>query len=86
MQRDCVSITTAANHACIVAGSINYSTNTVTLASPMTWSSGDPVYIYSISDGTVVLTDSAPDMGAFPYGTSSSSTVNPPTGLAAVVN
>ena len=86
VQPDCISITTATNHACIVAGSINYSTNTVTLASPMTWSSGAPIYIYSISDGTVVLTDSAPDMGAFPYGTSSSSTVNPPTGLAAVVN
>lgn len=82
VQGDCVSVRTVGNHVCIT--SVNYSTNTLTLASPITRSAGDPVYIYSISDGTVVLTDSAPDMGAFPYG-SSSSTVNPPTGLAAVV-
>jgi hypothetical protein len=65
VQADCISVTTVSNHVCITA--VNYSTNTLTLASPISASNGDPVYIYSISDGTVVQTDSAVDMGAFPF-------------------
>jgi hypothetical protein len=79
---DCISLTTASNHVCITA--VNYSTNTLTLASPMTWVSGDKVWLYSDSSGTVRLTGSAPNIGAF--GTAGSTTsVAPPTGLADIV-
>jgi hypothetical protein len=38
-----------------------------------TWSNGDNVWLYSKSDGTVVLTDTTgTDIGAFPYSTASS--------------
>jgi hypothetical protein len=85
VKADCISVTTISNHVCITA--VNYSTNTLTLASPITATIGDPVWIYSISDGTVVLTDSTgPDLGAVPYSSSSSSAPSAPTGLAAVVN
>jgi hypothetical protein len=47
--------------------SINYSTNTITLASPMTWSNGANIWLYKKSDGVVVLTGSSPDMGAYEY-------------------
>jgi len=60
---DCISLTTVSNHVCITA--VNYSTNTLTLASPMTWASGDKIWLYSDSSGTVRLTGSAPNIGAF---------------------
>jgi len=63
--------------------SINYSTNTITLANGISRSSGDPVYLYKNSSGTVVLGGGAPDIGAYPY-LSSSSPLTPPTNLAAV--
>jgi hypothetical protein len=47
---------------------INYSTNTITLASPMSWSNNDPVWLYKKSDGVRVLYGSAPDIGAAEYG------------------
>jgi len=47
--------------------SIDYSTNTITLASPMTWDNNDPVYLYKRSDGTRVLYGSAPDQGAHEF-------------------
>jgi chitodextrinase len=47
--------------------SINYNTNTITLASPMTWSNGANIWLYKKSDGAVVLSGSAPDMGAYEY-------------------
>lgn len=82
---DCISVTTISNHVCITA--VNYATNTLTLSSPISAASGDRVWIYSISDGTVVLTDSTgPDFGAVPYSSSSSSGPTAPTGLTAVVN
>ena len=73
---DCISVTTVGNHACITA--INYSTNTLTLSGSISRSSGDPVWLYSKSDGVLVLTGSAPDMGAFPFGPA----VTPTTTLA----
>jgi len=82
VQADCIAVTTASNHVCITA--VNYSTNTLTLANPISWTSGDPVYLYSKSDGTHVLTGSAPDIGAY-TGTSTSSP-GPPTNLSAFVN
>ncbi len=47
--------------------SINYSTNTITLASPMTWSDNAPVWLYKKSDREVVLYGSAPDIGAYEH-------------------
>jgi len=84
VQGDCVAVTTISNHVCVTA--VNYSTNTLTLASPISATKGDPVWIYSISDGTAVLTDTTgPDLGAFPYGSSTSSLPAPPTDLTSVV-
>lgn len=62
---DCISVTTVGNHICITA--VNYSTNTLTMASGFSRSNGDHVWLYSKSDGTVVLTGSAPDLGAYPF-------------------
>jgi len=60
---DCISVKTVGNHICVT--SINYSTNTITLASdPGPRSVGDSVWLYSNSNSTVVLNGSAPDMGA----------------------
>jgi hypothetical protein len=47
--------------------SINYSTNTITLASPISWSNGDHIWLYKNSSGTVVLSGTAPDIGAYEY-------------------
>ena len=84
VQADCISITTVTNHVCITA--VNYSTNTLTLASPISWSNGDSVWLYSKSDSVQVLTGSAPDVGAYPYGSGGGSAPAPPSGLSAVVN
>ena len=48
--------------------SINYSTNTITLANSVSRSAGNPVYLYKNSTGTVVLLNATPDMGANQYG------------------
>jgi hypothetical protein len=47
---------------------INYSTNTIYLASRISWSNGDHVWLFKKSDGATVLAGSAPDVGAFEYG------------------
>jgi hypothetical protein len=47
--------------------SINYNTNTLTLANPISRSPGDPVYLYKNSTGQQVLYSSAPDIGAYQY-------------------
>jgi hypothetical protein len=60
---DCVSVTTTGNHVCITA--LNYSTNTLTLASGITRSSGDSVWLYSDSTGRRVLIGSAPNIGSY---------------------
>ncbi len=81
---DCIAVGTASNHVCITA--VNYATNTLTLASPISRSSGQPVYLYSKSDGVQVLTGAAPDIGAYAYTGSSANLPAPPSGLSAVVN
>jgi hypothetical protein len=83
---DCVAVGTASNHVCVTA--VDYTTNTLTLASSISRSAGEGVYLYSKSDGVQVLTGSAPDMGAYPYGGGggSGNAPTPPTGLSAVVN
>jgi len=47
--------------------SIDYDTNTITLASPITWNDNDSIWLYKKSDGEVVLSGSAPDIGAYEY-------------------
>ena len=84
VQGDCIAVTTVTSHVCVT--SVNYATNTLTLASSITRSSGDSVWLYSKSDGVQVLTGSAPDMGAHPYGGGSAGSPAPPSGLAAIVN
>jgi hypothetical protein len=81
---DCISVTTVTSHVCVT--SINYSTNTLTLASSITRSVGDRIWLYSISDGTVVLSGAAPNIGAFPVtGASTGLTPAAPTNLTGVV-
>jgi hypothetical protein len=79
---DCIAVGTPSNHVCITA--VNYTTNTLTLASSISRSAGQGVYLYSKSDGVRVLTGSAPDLGAYPYNGSSASSPTP-SNLAAVV-
>jgi hypothetical protein len=83
VQGDCIAVTTVTNHVCVT--SVNYTTNTLTLASSITRSSGDSVWLYSKSDGVQVLTGSAPDLGAHPFGVGGTPPA-PPSGLSAVVN
>ncbi|HJW97359.1 MAG TPA: hypothetical protein VJ485_04320 [archaeon] len=63
---DWIAIGTVTN--AVQISSINYDTNTITLASPMTWSNGAPIWLYRKSDGARVLYGSAPDYGAYEYG------------------
>lgn len=73
---DWIAIGTVTNVVQIV--SINYNTNTLTLASPKSWSNRAPIWLYKKSDGSVVLVGTAPDYGAneFP-----STVVRPPANL-----
>jgi hypothetical protein len=70
---DCISVGTVSNHVCITA--INYGTNTLTLASPVTASNSAPVWLYSDSSGNVQLAGTAPNIGAL------GASVTAPTGL-----
>jgi hypothetical protein len=84
---DCIAVGTASNRVCVTT--VNYATHTLTLASPISRSDGQAVYLYKKSDGVQVLTGSAPDMGAYPYGSGGGgggSAPTPPSGLTAVVN
>ena len=62
---DWIAIGTVSN--VVQISSINYSTNTITLASAMTWSNNDSVWLYKNSSGEQVLYGSAPDQGAHEY-------------------
>jgi hypothetical protein len=84
VQSDCIRIG-ASSTVCIAQGGINYSTNTITLASPMSWNNGDPIYLYKDSSGDVVLNGANPDIGSM-YDSTSASAPAAPTGLAALVN
>ena len=79
---DWIAIGTVSNTVQIAQGGINYSTNTLTLASPITWSNGANIWLYKKSDGKQVLYGPAPDYGAFEYG-QNGDTIPPaaPTGL-----
>ena len=47
--------------------SVSYATNTITLASGVSRSTGDAVYLYKNSSGSVVLNGANPDIGAYQY-------------------
>lgn len=62
MHADWIAIGTVSNTVQI--SSIDYATNTITLANAKSWSDGADVWLYKKSDGVVVLVGSAPDKGA----------------------
>lgn len=67
MQADQIAIGTVTNIvriSSITYGTYNAPTGTITLASPATWSTNAPIWLYSKSDGVVVLVGSAPNYGA----------------------
>ncbi len=70
LSADCISVTTVSNHVCVTA--VNYSTNTLTLASSITRTVGDSIWLYSDSSGTVRLTGTAPNKGSKALATSGS--------------
>lgn len=76
---DWVAVGTVSNVAAISA--INYSTNTITLATQLTWDNNASVWLYKKSDGVIVLRGTAPDYGAAEYG---SATPAAPTGVTIV--
>ena len=65
-EADWIAVGSVGNMAQITA--IDYESGTLTLASPLTRSAGDAVWLYKGSSGAVVLVGSAPDIGAFEYG------------------
>jgi len=65
MAADYIAVGTIGNTVQI--SSIDYDTNTITLASAISWADNAPVWLYKDSDGTVVLSGSAPDYGAYEY-------------------
>ncbi len=84
VQADWIRIGTSTT---VQISSINYSTNAITLASPVSWTSGAPVYLYKNSSGAIVLNGANPDMGAFPSGsTSGSQAPLPPANPQAIAN
>ncbi len=67
MQPDKICVGTVSNCATISAvtyGTYNAPAGTITLASALTWSNGAAVWLYSKSDGTVVMNTTGPDYGA----------------------
>ncbi|MDD4601230.1 MAG: hypothetical protein PHQ46_09280 [Negativicutes bacterium] len=52
---------------CSQINSIDYDNNAITLETSLSWSSGDNIWLYKKSDGTQVLSGSAPDCGAHEY-------------------
>lgn len=62
---DWIAVGTVSNTVQIA--SINYSTNTITLANSISRSDGNSVWLYKKSDGVQVLYGSAPDAGAYEF-------------------
>jgi hypothetical protein len=91
MQADWIAIGTVNNVVqirSIARGTYNSPAGAITLASPMTWSTGAHIWLYKKSDGSVVLNGAAPDYGASEYsGTGAGGgTVAPPTNVQVVVH
>jgi hypothetical protein len=62
---DWIAIGTVGN--AVQISSINYDTNTITLASPMIWTNDAPIWLYKNSSGVRVLYGTAPDIGAHEF-------------------
>ena len=62
---DWIAVGTVSN--IVQISSVNYSTNTITLASPITWADNANIWLYKKSDGMRVLYGSAPDAGAYEF-------------------
>jgi len=65
VQADWIAVGTVSN--VVQISSINYSTNTITLANSISRNDNDPVWLYKKSDGALVLYGSAPDAGAYEF-------------------
>lgn len=65
MRSDWIAVGTVSN--VVQISSIDYSTNTITLANSVIRNDGDPIWLYKKSDGEIVLHGSAPDYGAYEY-------------------
>lgn len=65
VQPDWIAVGTVNN--VVQISSINYITNTVTLASSISRNDGDSIWLYKDSSGRRVLYGSAPDIGAYEY-------------------
>jgi len=65
IQADWIAIGTVTN--VVQISSIDYQTNTITLAEAKTWADDAPIWLYKKSDGERVLYGSAPDYGAYEY-------------------
>ena len=65
IQADWIAIGTVSNTAQI--NSIDYDTNTITLEAPITWSDNANIWLYKDSSGNIVLSGTAPDIGAYEY-------------------
>ena len=63
---DWIAIGTTAN--VVQIRSIDYATNTITLATSASWSDGANIWLYKKSDGARVLAGAAPDFGANEFG------------------
>jgi hypothetical protein len=74
VNNDWIAIGTVSN--VVQISSINYSTNTITLAAPMKWSNGASIWLYKKSDGARVLYGIASDYGAHEYGTAGSDKIS----------
>lgn len=66
LDADYIAIGTVSNTVQI--SSINYTTNTITLASAMAWSDNASIWLYKDSSGRTVLKGIAPDIGSHEYG------------------
>lgn len=84
MQADWIAIGSVNN--IVQISSIDYSTNTITLASPMTWTSGAAIWLFRSSNGSQVLYGSAPDIGAHEYGSENPQEPAPTTSVPPTVS
>lgn len=77
---DWIAVGSASNAVRI--STINYSTNTITLASPISWQAGVGIYLFRDSSGRLVFSGAAPDVGAHETIASGGGTApSPPTRL-----
>lgn len=65
INNDWIAISNTINIARIE--SIDYIGNNIVLSSPLSWSINDPVWLYKNSFSNIILSGSAPDIGAYEY-------------------